>query len=138
MIMKLLGVLAIAITACSNCKEPAKIGLKPGMKVVASWQGNSWWVGTIDSIAGDDINITYSDGTKGVKNKSLVLPHPSVQYPDGKPCCFKPSDKVVAKWKNDNWWAATIDSVEKNKADVTYSDGETATQLTTDIIRFNP
>lgn len=140
MIKQLMGVLAIAlaVTACSNCKEPAPVELKPGMKVVASWQGNSWWVGTIDSIIGDDINLTYSDNSKGVKNKSLVLPHPTVQYIDGKPCCFKTGDKVVAKWKNDNWWVATIDKVEKGNADVTYSDGEKGIQKTTDIVRYNP
>lgn len=140
MIKQLLGVLAIAIaiTACSTCKEPAKIELKHGMKVVASWQGNSWFVGTIDSISGDDVNLTYSDKTQGIKNKSLVLPHPTVQYTSGKPCCFKPGDKVVAKWKNDNWWVATIDKVEKGKAEVTYADGEKGVQLTTDIVRFNP
>lgn len=140
MITKLIGTVALVamITACSNCKEPAKVELKPGMKVVASWQGNSWWVGTIDSISGDDVNLTYSDNTKGVKNKSLVLPHPTVQYTDGKPCCFKAGDKVVAKWKNDNWWVATIDKVEKGNADVTYSDGEKGIQKTTDIVRYNP
>ncbi len=131
-------VATLGLGACSNCKEPAKMDLKPGMKVVASWQGNSWWVGTIDSIDGDNVNLTYSDKTNGVKNKSLVLPHPTVQYTDGKPCCFKPGDKVVAKWKNDNWWVATIDKVEKDEASVTYSDGEKGTQKTTDIVRYNP
>lgn len=140
MITKMLGVVTLLfmIGACSNCKEPATINLKPGMKVVASWQGNSWWVGTVDALDGDNVSLTYSDTTKGVKNKTLVLPHPTVQYTDGKPCCFKPGDKVVAKWKNDNWWVATIDKVEKDKAEVTYSDGEKGTQLTTDIVRFNP
>lgn len=131
-------VIAFAIAACSNCKEPAKVELAPGMKVVASWQGNSWWVATVDSISGDDVNLTYSDKTTGVKNKSLVLPHPSVQYTDGKPCCFKAGDKVVAKWKNDNWWVGTIDKVEKDKAHVTYSDGEKGIQNTTDIVRYAP
>lgn len=139
MIKKLFSLLAItiAISACSNCKEPAKIDLKSGMKVVASWQGNSWWLGTIDSIDGDTVNLTYSDNTKGVKNKTLVLPAPSVQYADGKPCCFKPGDHVVAKWKNDNWWVATIDKIDKDQADVTYSDGEKGVQKTTDIVRYN-
>lgn len=133
-----IAVLAGCIAACSNCKEPAKAELAPGMKVVASWQGNSWWVGTVDSITGDDVNLTYSDATKGVKNRSLVLPHPSVQYTSGKPACFKTGDKVVAKWKNDNWWLATIDKVEKNKAHVTYSDGEKGIQDTMDIVRQQP
>ncbi len=128
--------LALAVTACSNCKEPAKMELKPGMKVVASWQGSSWWVATIDGISGDDVTLTYSDNTKGVKNKSLVLPHPDVQYTSGKPCCFKPGDKVVAKWKHDNWWVGTIDKVGKNTANITYSDGEKGIQNTMDIVRF--
>lgn len=133
-----LTIFALALTACSDCKEPAKVDLKPGMRVVASWQGNSWWVGTIDTITGDDVNLTYSDNTKGVKNKSLVLPHPDVQYTSGKPCCFKPGDKVVAKWKNDNWWVATVDKAEKGKANLTYSDGEKGIQNTKDMIRYNP
>lgn len=140
MVKKLLGVLvlALALSACSNCKEPAKVELKPGMQVVASWQGNSWWVATVDSIDGDNVNLTYSDKTKGVKNKSLVVPHPTVQYTSGKPCCFKTGDKVVAKWKNDNWWVGTIDKVEKDRANVTYSDGEKGIQSTMDIVRYNP
>lgn len=130
--------LAFAITACSNCKEPAKAELAPGMKVVASWQGSSWWVAKVDSISGDDVNLTYSDNTTGVKNKSLVLPHPSVQYTGGKACCFKAGDKVVAKWKNDNWWVGTIDKVEKGQAYVTYSDGEKGIQGVMDVVRYTP
>jgi len=139
MIRKLFAVaiLLITVSACSNCQEPAKMDLAPGMKVVASWQGNSWWVATIDSISGDDVSLTYADGEKGVENKSLVIPHPEVQYTSGKPCCFKAGDKVVAKWKNNNWWVATIDSVQKDTANVTYSDGEKGIQSTKDIVRYN-
>ncbi len=128
----------ISLVACSNCKEPQAIELKPGMDVVAAWTGNSWWVAKIDSISADGVTVTYSDNTKGTKPKNQVLPHPKLQYSSGKPCCFKPGDKVVAKWKNDNWWIATIDKVDHNRADLTYADGEKGNQSTMDIVRYTP
>lgn len=134
----LIFITAVGLVACAKCKEPNKIELKPGMDVVAAWTGNSWWVAKIDSINGDDITVTYSDNTKGTKPKTQVLPHPKVQYSDGKSCCFKPGDQVVAKWKNDNWWIATIDGVEDGRVKLTYSDGVKGNQSSMDIVRYAP
>ncbi len=130
----LLVILALAIpaTVMAECKEPPKADLKTGMKVVAQWQGDNWWVAKIDSIKNGKINVTYSDNTKG-KNKNTwdVLPYPNANAVP----CFKKGDQVVSKWKNDSWWVAKIDKIDGNYANVTYSDGEKGRHTLSEMVR---
>lgn len=133
------GLFAVFVTlqACSrNCAEPKPVAVAAGMKVVAAWQGNNWWVAKVDAINGDQISVTYSDNTKGQQPTAKVIVHPEVLYINGKPCCFKAGDKVVAKWRNDSWWVATIDKVDGANANVTYSDGEKGVQRLLDMVRY--
>ena len=132
-------VVAIAVPSLAlaqKCEEPTSVKLKPGMKVVAQWQGNSWWLAKIDSInRKGKINVTYSDMTKG-KNKNPDQVAYYIYAKRGtKPPCFKVGDKVVAQWKGDNWWKANITKIRGNKANITYSDGEKGTRNLTDMVR---
>lgn len=138
---KILFVLLVAmlivpsLALAQKCQEPGKTELKPGMKVVAQWQGDSWWLAKIDNISKGRFNVTYSDMTKGKnKNKDQVAFY-IYENSGTPPPCFKVGDKVVAQWKGDNWWKATITSIKGDKANITYSDGEKGTRKLTDMIR---
>lgn len=48
---------------------------KAGDKVVAKWQGDSWWVATINKIDGDNVSLTYADGEKGVQKAWDMVRH---------------------------------------------------------------
>ncbi len=132
------AVLAVpAVAMAEKCAEPAKADLKAGTKVVAQWQGDSWWLAKIDSVNKGRYNVTYSDQTKGrnkTKDQVAYYIYADSQTP---PPCFKTGDKVIAQWKGDNWWKAEITSIKGDKADITYSDGEKGTRKLTDMVR-NP
>jgi hypothetical protein len=137
---KILFVLLVAALAlpsvvlAQKCEEPGKVTLKPGMKVVAQWQGDSWWLAKIDNISKGRYNVTYSDNTKG-KNKGKDQIAYYIYENTSKPPCFKEGDKVIAQWKGDNWWKATITSIKGDKANITYSDGEKGTRKLTEMVR---
>lgn len=115
-----------------NCKEPEKKALAPGMKVVAQWSGDNWWVAHITSIRKGLINVLYSDNTRGTGKHTWDI----VPYPDNDVTpCFKPGDKVVSAWKGDSWWKASIDTINGASADVTYSDGEKGNHRLSDMVR---
>lgn len=118
------------------CKEPVKKTLTVGMKVVAQWMGDNWWVAKVMSIKGENVDVTYTDGEKATRKKSLVIPHPEVQNAGGLPPCLKPGDRIVAKWRNDSWWLASVDKIEGNKVDMTYSDNTKGIQKITDLVRL--
>lgn len=125
-----------ALVLAEQCKEPAKVDLKTGMKVVAQWQGDNWWLAKISSINKNGlINVTYSDNTKGSGKKKDQVAYYIYGDPGTPPPCFKEGDKVVAQWKGDSWWKARIDKIDGNKADITYSDGEKGTRKLTDMVR---
>lgn len=127
---------APATTPAPACQEPAKKPLAVGMKVVAQWMGDNWWVARIDAISGDNVDVTYSDGEKGIRKKNMVIPHPEVQNVKGLPPCFKSGDRIVSKWRSDSWWVATVDKVEGVNVDVNYSDNTKGIQKITDMVRL--
>ncbi|MBN1283414.1 MAG: hypothetical protein JXA24_06560 [Proteobacteria bacterium] len=138
---KLLAMLVAAAFAlpvlaqAEKCKEPEKTDLKAGMKVVAQWQGDSWWLAKIDSIGKNGlIDVTYSDNTRG-RNKRQDQVARYIYSDTSAPPCFKEGDKVVAQWKGDNWWKARIDRIEGDKAKITYTDGEKGTRKLTEMVR---
>lgn len=137
-ILVILVAAAIAIPSLAlaqKCGEPKDVKLKPGMKVVAQWQGDSWWLAKIDSIKKGKINVTYSDMTKGRNKNPDQVAYYIYEKRGTTPPCFKVGDKVVAQWKGDNWWKAKITRIKDNKADITYSDGEKGTRLLTEMVR---
>lgn len=116
--------LAVASNAWAQCKQPAKGKVTTGIKVVAQWQGDNWWVGTVKAIGKDgNFDVLYSDNTWGRGKRPYdVIPHPDELYSKSQPPCFKKGDGVVAKWRGDSWWRATVDSIAGNMANITYSD----------------
>lgn len=127
---------APAVTmAADKCQEPKSADLKAGTKVVAQWQGDSWWLAKIDSVNKGLYNVTYSDNTKGKNKKKDQVAYYIYSNSGTMPPCFKEGDSVIAQWKGDNWWKATITSIKGDKADVTYSDGEKGTRLLTQMVR---
>ena len=77
--LALLVAVAVAVPAlvlAENCKEPDKVQLKPGDKVVAQWKGDSWWKARITKITGDSADITYSDGEKGTRKLTDMVRDP--------------------------------------------------------------
>jgi len=125
-----------ALALAEQCKEPAKASLKTGMKVVAQWSGDNWWLAKISSINKNGlINVTYSDNTKGSGKKQDQVAYYIYGDPGTLPPCFKDGDKVVAQWKGDSWWKARIDRINGDKADITYSDGEKGTRKLTEMVR---
>ncbi len=125
-----------AVAGAQKCKEPERVDLRPGMKVVAQWQGDNWWLAKIDSISKKGIaNVTYSDNTKGTNKKKDQIAYYIYERSGTPPPCFKDGDKVIAQWKGDSWWKARIDRIKGNKADITYSDGEKGTRRLTDMVR---
>lgn len=130
-----LAVALPALAAAEQCKEPAKVDLKTGMKVVAQWQGDNWWLAKINSINKNGLfNVTYSDNTKGANKKKDQVAY--YIYNDTQtPPCFKEGDRVIAQWKGDSWWKARITRISGNSVDITYSDGEKGTRKLTDMVR---
>lgn len=137
--LAVLVVLAVAVPALAladQCKEPEKAQLKTGMKVVAQWQGDNWWLAKIDSIdKSGRINVTYSDNTKGKNKNKDQIAYYIYEKSGTPPPCFKEGDKVVAQWKGDSWWKARITKISGNDVDITYSDGEKGTRKLTDMVR---
>ena len=134
----LVAALAVPTLALADkCQEPGSAVLKPGTKVVAQWQGDSWWLAKIDTVSKGRYNVTYSDQTKGRNKSKDQIAYYLYSNAQALPPCFKEGDKVIAQWKGDNWWKATITSIKDDKADVTYSDGEKGTRKLTDMVR-NP
>ncbi|MFH0799254.1 MAG: hypothetical protein V2A66_03630 [Pseudomonadota bacterium] len=115
---------AFAQAANADCKQPTKKKLTVGMKVVAQWKSDNWWVAKITSIKKNgNIDVTFSDGEKGRDKRPYdVIPHPNELYSSDSPPCFKNGDGVVSKWSNDSWWRATIDNINGDSASITYSD----------------
>lgn len=135
-VLTVVVVAAPVLALAQQCKEPAKVGIKPGMKVVAQWQGDNWWLAKVDSIGKNgQINVTYSDMTKGVNKKPDQIAYYLYEKAGTPAPCFKEGDKVVAQWKGDSWWKARIDAITGDKANVTYSDGEKGTRKLTDMVR---
>lgn len=52
--------------------------LKAGDKVVSAWQKDSWWKATVDKVSGDIIELTYSDGEKGLHKSKEMVPAPVI------------------------------------------------------------
>jgi hypothetical protein len=139
---KFLTVLVVAafmlptLAHAEQCKEPEKVSLKTGMKVVAQWRGDNWWLAKISSIDKKGlVNVTYSDNTKGSNKKQDQIAPYIYATPGTQPPCFKEGDKVVAQWKGDSWWKARIEKINGNSAEITYSDGEKGTRKLTDMVR---
>lgn len=132
----ILSVLAMASNAQAQCKQPEKGKVSNGMKVVAQWQGDNWWVGTVKSIKKNgNIDVLYSDNTWGKDKRPYdVIPNPDELYTRDSRPCFKKGDGVVAKWRNDSWWRATVTSVEGNQANITYSDNEKGNVKLTEMV----
>jgi hypothetical protein len=128
--------LAFAQAARADCKQPEKKKLVQGMKVVAQWKGDNWWVGKVTAIKKDgNIDVTYSDNEKGRDKRPYdVIPHPDEIYGKDSPPCFKAGDGVVSKWSGDSWWRATIDSVSGDSASVTYSDNTKGTHKLKEMV----
>jgi hypothetical protein len=136
MVLVALAVALPAFALADECREPQKTELKTGMKVVAQWQGDNWWLAKIDSMdKSGKINVTYSDNTKGKSKKPDQIAYYLYGKPGVLPPCFKEGDKVVAQWKGDSWWKAKINKIDGSKADITYSDGEKGTRRLTDMVR---
>lgn len=114
----------VASNASAKCKQPPKPKITIGMKVYAQWQGNNWWVGTVKSRdESGNFRVLYSDKTWGDNKRPYdVIPHPDELYTKNNPPCFKKGDGVIAKWRGDSLWRATVDSVAGNMANITYSD----------------
>ncbi|MFA4874351.1 MAG: hypothetical protein WC690_03325 [bacterium] len=138
-LLLLLVAVAVAVPALARadqCKEPEKASLKPGMKVVAQWQGDNWWLAKIASINKKGLfNVTYSDNTKGSNKKQDQVAYYIYDKSGTPPPCFKEGDKVVAQWKGDSWWKARITKIDGSNADITYSDGEKGKRKLTDMVR---
>lgn len=122
-------------TPAVQCKDHAPPTLAAGMKVVAQWKGENWWVGTLDKINGDTYEVTFSDGEKGIKKAGEVIAHPDVFYADGMAPCLKAGDKVVATWQKDSWWKATVDKVSNDIVELTYADGEKGVHKAMEMVR---
>lgn len=123
------------LTSAPICQDPSSVPLTVGMKVVAQWQNDNWWVGTIDTINQDDVGIVYADQTRGMKKRSEVLPHPDVLYTPGAVPCLKAGETVIAVWKDNSWWKATIDRITNDTVELTYSDGEKGTHTVREMVR---
>lgn len=119
----------------AKCSEPAKKQLIAGMKIVAKWRGDNWWVGKIDAVKGEFIEVTFADNTKAIKKANEVVPHPDVLYPYNQPPCFKAGDIVVSVWRGNSWWKAKIDKVTGDIAEVTYVDGEKGIHKFNEMVR---
>jgi hypothetical protein len=128
--------LAMPSLAYAKCKEPASVELKPGMKVVAQWRGDNWWLAKIDSITKRGrFNVIYSDQTTGSNKKKDQVVYYIYEKSGTNPPCFQPGDRVIAQWKGDSWWKARIDEIKGNKAYITYSDGEKGERKLTEMVR---
>lgn len=129
---------AAAPAPTGSCKDPAKIAIKEGMRVVAQWSGDNWWVAKVDKISGENVDVTYSDNQKGLKKIAQMVPYPEALYTSGLPPCIKAGDKVVSKWRHDSWWLGTIDKVDATieNCDITYTDGEKGLQKCKDMVKF--
>jgi len=135
MVLVVMAVALPALVLAQQCKEPDKVDLKPGMKVVAQWQGDNWWLAKINAINKGRFNVTYSDNTKGMNKKKEQVAYYIYDKSGTPPPCFKEGDKVVAQWKGDSWWKARIEKIKGSDADITYSDGEKGTRKLTDMVR---
>lgn len=135
-VVLVLSVLAVASNAGAECKQSEKGKVTNGMKIVAQWQGDNWWLGRVKAIRKNgNIDVQYSDNTWG-KNKRPydVIPSSDELYNKDSRPCFKDGDGVVAKWNGDSWWRATIDDISGNQANVTYSDNTKGKVKLTDMV----
>jgi len=121
--------------AATTCKEPQKIALKSGMKVIAEIAGPNWCVARIESLKGEDITVKYAVGGEDVLNSEEVIPHPSILYKDNSYPCFKKGDKVIAKSNGDIWREATINSVDGDNVNVTFLNKKEVTLKQSELAR---
>lgn len=126
---------AQAPVAAAACQDPAAKQIAVGMKVVAPWKGDNWWVAKVDKIDGTIVAVTFSDGEKGARPLSQLVPHPEVLYAPGTVPCLKVGDKVVSTWKGDSWWTGTLTAVNGTMADIAYSDGEKGKHLLNQMVK---
>lgn len=119
-----------------KCAEPDKKDLAAGMKIVAQWKGDNWYVGTVKKKTGEFIEVTYTDNTSGIKKAGQVVAHPDVLYPNKVAPCFKSGDMVVSTWKGNSWWKGKVDKVTADIVELTYSDGEKGIHRVYEMVRL--
>lgn len=127
--------LFLAFNAFSECKEPQKVELKKGMKVIAPLAGPNWQVSKVDKISGNNVTVKDASGGLGSMKPDEVVPHPDVLYKGGNYPCFKAGDKVVAKAQGDIWRTATVSKVDNDKIEVKFMDKSKKTLKENEMVR---
>ncbi len=112
----------VALNVFAVCKEPKKISLKPGMKVIVALAGPNWSEAKIDSMSGGNITVKYYDGGLGNVGRREVVAHPDILYHGRTYPCFKRGDRVIAKSHGKIWRTAVITMEDGDKFEIQFDD----------------
>jgi hypothetical protein len=123
------------VEAGALCKEPAKLTLAPGVKVISHLAGPNWSVGKVKSVKGKTIEVEDAGGGLGSMGSSDIVPYPDSLYHDRIAPCFKAGDKVLARTKGNIWREATVTDANQGKVTFTFLDNKTGTAGPLDLVR---
>ncbi len=93
-------------------------------KVMGRWKGGSkWYPGKITKVSGDEIYVSYDDGSKE------VLPPMNVAHLNQPNSSISVGQAVLAKWSDYNYYSGTVQSFDDSTVTVKWSDGSSPSKL---------
>lgn len=111
--------------------RPASAGsaVVPGQRVLARWQGTSWWIATVKSVQ-QTVVVTWADGSGDAElDASGVAPVPATAAPLGD------GDLAFCAWSDSaRWWRARIAGKTGDRLEVEYVDGSRSVVAAADCI----
>ncbi len=110
--------------------DPQPSPLQVGSRVRAKWKNLNWYLGRIDQIRGEKVFVKYDDGDEEWTTMDLVEPTEdaassttSGELPKAIPV-FRIGDRVMAKWKNSDWYPGQITQKQGDQVFIKYDDGD--------------
>lgn len=88
--------------------------LKPGIRVLAPWAADTLYAGSVDSIEGGDVHVSFDDGDRGWVSMKQLLP---LEVPVG--------TRLLARWRmGAQWFPGTVRQVRGEELYIVYDDGD--------------
>jgi hypothetical protein len=122
--------------AQAPCKEPAKVSLEPGMKVISHLAGPNWSVGKVTAVKGKTIEVEDARGGLGSTSASEIALYPGTLYRDHTPPCFQAGDRVLARSKGNTWREAQVIDANPGKVTFQFLDSQTGSAGPLDLVRM--
>jgi hypothetical protein len=103
--------------------RPAATGqaLRPGQRVLAEWQTDSWWEARVIRLDKDQVTVRWIDGS----GEQTLPPAQVASLEPGAERVLQAEDIALCQWGGGSgrWWSAFVERVDQDQIEVTYSDG---------------